>query len=337
MLFISALFFLTRLISLTRLPIFNDEAIYLDWGWREVNIKGQMFYSLFDAKQPLLMWFFGLSQKVFSDPLLAGRLVSVVTGYLTLWGLYCLGKKYFSRKTGLIAGLFYTVIPIFLLYDRQALMENAIACVGVWTIYFFLKLYQENKVKDAVILGIVLGLGFFIKSSGLIFFLTILLLAAWLLIKKKNTLIFSGNVFLAFLVSQIILLPLYLQKTFWQTLPTNSRFSLTVGELTKLPFLTWWNNLVGAIEITFWQLTPPIFALIVVSMAFFIKKEKKPEQKILLIWTLFSLGLVLLTIKNIFPRYLVAFLPIALLFAADRTNFFIGSLLAGVAIFLTLV
>ncbi len=328
MLFISALYFLTRLINLTLLPIFNDEAIYLDWGWREVNLKGQLFYSLADAKQPFLMWAFGMFQKIFFDPLLAGRLTSVITGYLTLWGLYFLGKKYFSKKTGLITGLFYTVIPFFLLYDRQALMESAIACIGVWTIYFYLKLYQEKKVKDVVFLGIVLGLGFFIKSSSLIFFLTILLITVWLFLRNKNRLIFVSNVFLALLVSQIVLIPLYLQSTFWQTLSTNGRFSLTMSELIRLPLLTWWRNLVGATEIMFWQITPPIFFLIVVGIFFFIRKEKKPEQKILLAWSLISLGLVLLTVRNISSRYLVAFLPLILLFAADRTNYFIGTLLA---------
>jgi len=337
MLFISALYFLTRLVNPTLLPIFNDEAIYLDWGWREINLKGQLFFSLSDAKQPFLMWIFGLFQKIFSDPLLAGRLVSVITGYLTLWGLYCLGKKYFGRKTGLIVGLFYTVIPLFSLYDRQALMESALACIGIWTVYFYLKLYQENKAKEAIFLGMILGLGFFIKSSSLIFFITILLVTVWLFIKNKKKLIFSANVFLAFLVSQIIVLPLYFQKVFWQVLSTNNRFSLTVGELMRLPFLAWWSNLVGAVEIMFWQITPPIFFLIIVGIVILIRKEKKSEQKILLVWLLVSLGLVLLTVRNISPRYLVAFLPALLLFAADRTNFIIGGLLAVVAIFLVLV
>jgi len=336
MLFVSALFFLTRLINLLRLPIFNDEAIYLDWGWREINIKGQLFFSLADAKQPFLMWIFGFFQKIFSDPLLAGRMVSVIAGSLTLWGLYCLGKKYFSKKTALIAGLFYIVIPIFLLYDRQALMESAIACVGVWTIYFFLKLYQKNKIKDAIILGTILGLGFFIKSSSLIFFLTILLMSVWLFKKNKTKLIFGGNILLAFLTSQIVVLPLYFQKLFWQTLSTNSRFSLTIGELIRLPVLVWWSNLIGMVEIMFWQITPPVFFLIIVGIVMFIKKEKKSEQKMLLVWLLISLGLVLLTVRNISPRYLVSFLPITLLFAADAISYFIGSLLAAVAVLLTL-
>ena len=45
-------YFVFRLVNLTKLPIFNDEAIYLDWGWRETHRAGFLYYSLYDAKQP---------------------------------------------------------------------------------------------------------------------------------------------------------------------------------------------------------------------------------------------------------------------------------------------
>ena len=35
---------LFRLSNLTLLPIFNDEAIYLDWGWRETHSAGNLYY-----------------------------------------------------------------------------------------------------------------------------------------------------------------------------------------------------------------------------------------------------------------------------------------------------
>ncbi len=52
-----ALFLFVRLVNLTALPIFNDEAIYVNWGQIMVNKPGFAFYSLFDGKQPLLMWY----------------------------------------------------------------------------------------------------------------------------------------------------------------------------------------------------------------------------------------------------------------------------------------
>jgi len=60
LLFIILFYFLLRLPKLTLIPIFNDEAIYLDWGWREIHGGASLFYSLYDGKQPLLMWVFGI-------------------------------------------------------------------------------------------------------------------------------------------------------------------------------------------------------------------------------------------------------------------------------------
>src|SRR3989344_4355335 len=136
---LSISYFLFRLVNLTKLPIFNDEAIYLDWGWRETHVPGYLYYSLYDAKQPLLMWLFGISQTIFPDPLFAGRLVLVIFGFLTLAGIYKISKKYFDKKTAIIACILYILVPIFVFYDRQVLMESAIGAIGIWSVYYLLK------------------------------------------------------------------------------------------------------------------------------------------------------------------------------------------------------
>src|SRR3989344_5533705 len=98
------LYLATRPINLTLMPIFIDEANYLDWGWRETHTPNFLFYSLYDAKPPLVMWLFGLSQSAISDPLLAGRLVTVLFGLATLLGLYLISP---------FSSLIYVFVPIF--------------------------------------------------------------------------------------------------------------------------------------------------------------------------------------------------------------------------------
>ena len=143
LLIITLVYFFFRLINLTKLPIFNDEAIYLDWAWRETNEPGMLFYSLYDGKQPLLMWLFGISMHIFSDPFFAGRFISVIFGFLTLLGIYKLGKKYFTQNIATASALLYIFIPLFSFYDRQALMEAAVGAVGVWTIWFALLFWKK--------------------------------------------------------------------------------------------------------------------------------------------------------------------------------------------------
>jgi len=310
---LSFIYLFLRSINLTLLPIFNDESIYLDWGYRTVNLKGQLFYPLFDAKPPLLMWFFGLSQKIFSDPLFAGRVVSVACGYLTMLGIYFLAERHFGKKTAVFSSLLYIVVPIFSFFDRQALMESAMGAIGVWSLLLFLKLHLKNRITDAVYLGLVLAAGFFIKSNGLIYFFSGLLLFTFLSIRSKGKNIDSVNFFLALLVSQLTLLPLYVQSMFWQTLSSNSRFSLTIGELLRLPSNIWANNLIGAFEIIFWQMTPLVFFGIIVGIAM-VLMGKKEERKWPVFWMTANFAMVLIFVRNISPRYMVSFLPLTVVF-----------------------
>lgn len=158
--FVLFFYFVLRLINLTKPPLFNDEAIYLDWGWRETHVAGYIYYSLYDAKQPLLMWIFGIMESIFSDPVFAGRIVSVFAGFFTLIGLYKITGKLINNKAALLSSLFYAVIPIFSFFDRQALMESSIAAVGVWTCYFLMRFFENKGHKYSLILGAVLGIGF---------------------------------------------------------------------------------------------------------------------------------------------------------------------------------
>jgi len=290
------LYFLIRLPNLTLLPIFTDETNYLDWGWRATHAPGHLWYSLYDAKPPLVMWFFGLSQSLISDPLLAGRLVSVLFGALTLLGIYFLGKKLFSPSVGLWAPIFYSLSPIFHLYDRQALMESALAAVFVWLIYF---------VDHPVISGLLLGLGLLIKPTALLFFAPFLLIRTLSLLKSKNfgtsVLHFLLSIFIAFLVT----LPMLIQPI-WQK---NSHLT---GQYLQFPSPVVFTNFQTSADILFWFLTPPIFILALIGL-FKFRRTHWP----LIVWVFLPLFIQVLTGKFLIHRYLAPFLPPLLLFAAS--------------------
>ncbi len=301
---LSLTYFISRLINLTVLPIFNDEAIYLHWGWIETHIPNQLFYSLFDAKQPMLIWIFGWAQNIFSDPLWAGRIISVIFGYLTMVGLYLIGKSLFNKRTATMAELLYCFIPLFFLYDRQALMESAIAACGVWSFYWLMALWKTNNTRYAVYLGLVLGCGFFIKSSSTLFFIP-----AGLLLFKKPKIIIS------FLIALIVVSPLLAQSQYWQTLSTNSRYSLSLTELFRFPINIWLTNVTGIIEIIFWQLTPFVFVSIFIGL--FLSRKKFING-----WLLIVLSSVVIFTRNVSARYIVSYLPLFLLYTANSIDRF---------------
>ena len=250
-------YFVVRLPNLTLLPIFNDEAIYLDWGWRETHIPGMLYYSLYDGKQPLLMWIFGVFQDFFPDPLFAGRLVSVLTGACSLVGIYLIAKMLFAKNVAYLSSLFYIVIPLFVFFDRQALMESAIATVGVFACYCAIKLWTTNAQRFAYALGIVLGVGFWIKSSVLIFLAAFVILSGivfWRSTQKARVIKHSAIVF-AMVIATIPLL--LINPDFWASFPRNAQYALTLAELARFPLVPWLQNVWANLVISFFYLTPP--------------------------------------------------------------------------------
>lgn len=333
-LLLSAVYFILRLTNLTKLPIFNDEAIYLDWGWRETHIPGNLYYSLYDGKQPFLMWIFGIFEHFLPDPLFAGRLVSVLFGFATVISIYKIGKAYFNTSIAYIAFCFYIIIPIFSYYDRQALMESAIGCIGVSSCYVFLRLLETNSKKYSIFLGILLGVGYFIKSSALIFLLTFFIISIIIIfLNKINKKILFKNIGIVFLTIFFVDLLLLIQPLYWQTLSTNSRYSLTIGELLHFPISKWLSNFWGNMEKSFFFVTPIVFILGIAGIVMAIKDKK---LYIVALWFIACFLLQTSLMRNLSQRYIISFLPLFALFSAFASWYLFSKWkVAGMVIFLS--
>ncbi len=307
---ITVFYFLVRTAHLTAIPIFNDEAIYLDWGWRETHEPGYLYYSLYDAKQPFLMWFFGIAQSLLGDPLFAGRLVSVLIGYITMLGIYFVSRRFFGQNVAFLAGILYIITPLFSFFDRQALMESSMTALSIWSFYLLFLLWQTSMRKHAVLLGGVLGMGFFIKSAALIFVVIVLLLYGYRWFReprtRKGLLQQIGIIFSVFLLVNILLL---IQPQFWSTFHANSRYSLTVSELIHFPVSTWFRNVAANLLIAFFYISPLLF-LSAVGGFFILFKLKTKQIRLYFAW--FAIGILLQSFFSRFAsqRYTVSFLPL---------------------------
>lgn len=312
-LFVAIAYFLVRIPKLTLIPIFNDESIYLDWAWRETHVPGFLYYSLYDAKQPLVMWLFGFSSHFFSDPLYAGRFVSLCLGLTSTIGLYFVGKEFFDNKIGIIAALLYTIIPIFVLFDRQALLESAITACCIWSFFFLTRsLQKERSIKNELLTGVILGLGYFSKSTAILFFVTAIFSVSYLTYKKSEPLYIKRAMTIGGAFIFVILL-LIINPIFWKTLPTNSRYVLGIGDLIHFPIALWFQNIWAFLQISFLFLTPIVPILSFVTIFEFIKHRK---NILLLVWLLIPLAIAILTLKAPSQRYIVGLLPFFALLAS---------------------
>lgn len=168
-----------RLYQLTLLPIFADEAIYIRWAQVMKAEETLRFLPLSDGKQPLFMWLVIPFLKLFSDPLFAGRFVSVASGIGTLIGIFSLAYYLFkSKKVALVAGFTYAISPFSIFFDRMALVDSLLTCFGVWTLFFGALTVKTHRLDFAMITGFLLGGALLTKSTGLFF--AILLPSAWI-------------------------------------------------------------------------------------------------------------------------------------------------------------
>lgn len=162
--------FALRVYRLTLLPIFTDEAIYVRWAQVMRAEPTLRFVPLSDGKQPLFMWTMIPFFKVFSDPLFAGRFLSVLCGLTTLIGVIVIAYLLFkSKKIAIVAGIIYAIIPFTFFFDRMALVDSMLSMFGVW---FFIFMYLASKTKRldfAMISGLLLGGGLLTKSPALFF------------------------------------------------------------------------------------------------------------------------------------------------------------------------
>ncbi len=311
------------LINLTLLPIFNDESIYLDWGWSHTHTPGHLYDALLDAKQPLMIWIFGIFENFFDDPLFAGRFASVLIGLTTAFGIYTLAKKLFNKQTAIVAILLYAIIPIFTFYNRQALLEAAVACCGIWSSIALLNIIRHPSTKNSIILGTILGIGFFVKSSILLFIVSASLVIGFYIWRERNVdLVKSYFISLATFVCVDFLL--FINPIFWQTFSSNSRYAFTLAEIFTFPFNTWGNNLSGFFEIGFIFITPLIF-LASIWGVYKMKKDTIKYGQIIFAYFISALLLEVLSAKSQSQRYIVPFLP----FLVIPASYFLSSLWKG--------
>src|ERR1700722_291223 len=164
---IIVLYLFTRLFNILSLPIFTDEAIYIHWTQVAANDASWRFISLTDGKQPMYVWVAIFFYKAIHDPLLAGRLVSVLTGLVSTIGMLFLGWELFkNKKIGILSSLLYVLYPFALVYDKMAMYDSMVAMFIIWILYFTILLVRHVRLDLGMILGMVIGAGMLTKTNA---------------------------------------------------------------------------------------------------------------------------------------------------------------------------
>lgn len=297
----------TRLFHIMSFPIFTDEAIYVRWAQIAKNDPSMRFISLTDGKQPSFVWLTMVVMRFVSDPLLAGRLVSVGTGLISMVGLFFLANVLFKNYwIGLASAILYAISPFALVYDRMALYDSLVGAFALWGLLLAILLAKKVRLDVAILFGMVVGGGLITKTSALfsLYLLPItLLLFRWDLEKRKRLLTWAGLAFISIGLALGFSLILKLSPLSYMILDKNALFIYHLSELLPYrAFSAWPGNLVllGSWLVTY--MTFPIVLLIVISP--FLSPRYRKEIVVLFLW--FAIPFVFLALfgRILHPRFI---------------------------------
>ncbi len=311
-LLISGCYLITRLINLGIIPIFTDEAIYSYWAQVALNDPANRYISLVDGKQPLFIWISAIFQNFIADPLIATRMTSVLSGALAVIGIYLVARELFSVKVAKIASILYIFLPFTLLYDRLALYDSLLTMLGLFSVYFSLRLVKNPRLDFALLNGMTIGLALLTKSSGYfyIFYIPTTLLLINLKAKNAKTKLIKWFYFsfLSVVLAQIIYNTLRLSPFFYIISQKNLEFIRPLREVIDKPFLHLSSNLITIANWLSSYLGLPLLVLFTASTLYFLYRK---NIKILLLSTLVFLPLFAegLFNKVLYPRFLLFYFP----------------------------
>jgi len=148
--------------------IANDSASY---GFMARDfLKGDFIRGLSPAFHPFYPFLISLVSFDPTNVEIAGRLVSLFFGTLTLIPIFYLAKEVVGLKAAIFSGFFYSFHPYLVTYSGMLLSETTYWGLLTLSIYYFWKGVRNGKIFKIMISGFFLGLAYLTRPEGIVYF-----------------------------------------------------------------------------------------------------------------------------------------------------------------------
>jgi 4-amino-4-deoxy-L-arabinose transferase-like glycosyltransferase len=162
---IVAFYLATRLSFVNRFPYFFDEGTYGDFTYRGSVALKDVWYSMTIGREPLQIWFGIVWVKLGFSPLMAMRIVALLSGLLTLPVLFLLGRRLADDWVGLAAAGLYAVLPFFVVHNGIGIMESLVVLIVATALLLQIDLARRPRLPLAAALGAVVAAGILTKEN----------------------------------------------------------------------------------------------------------------------------------------------------------------------------
>ena len=317
------LYFTLRLPNLTLQPIFADEGIYIRWAQVMRAEPTLRFLPLSDGKTPLFMWSMIPLLKIFDDPLFAGRFLSVLTGFITLAGVFALSWKIFGKRVAFWSALIYAVVPYAVFFDRMALVDSMLSAFTIWSLFFAVWILKSQRLDLAMILGYLLGGALLTKTPAMVNLLILPLTILGFSFKKMQKYKLF-KLLACWAVAVVIALTMYnllrLGPEFHMLSSRNADYVFTLGELSGRPLDPFLPHLRDIADWFPKLITWPILGVMGVGVIYALFRVPQqafrgPSPIVVLLWAVVPLLIQMAFLKTFTARYLLFSIPPLLILA----------------------
>jgi len=139
-------------------PLWWDSHIYLGMG-KYVFSGGKIgiWENFRPLVHPLMLGFFW---KMGLNSIMIGKGLDLLFSLLSVYLVYKIGDKVYSKEVGLFASTLFSFTPIFIIFSGLVLTEPLTLFLGLWGIYFF---FKDSHLIYNYFSGLFLGLAFLTK------------------------------------------------------------------------------------------------------------------------------------------------------------------------------
>ncbi len=101
---------------------------------------------------------------------IVGRLITIIEGILTVIFIYLIGAKLYDKKTGLIAGFIFSILPTAVFQAHFFVVDSPAVFWSMLCLYFLVKIINKKGIKKSwfIISGVLLGLALGTKYMNIL-------------------------------------------------------------------------------------------------------------------------------------------------------------------------
>ncbi len=160
-----------------------------------------------DFHPPLYYLFLNYTFQFISFNDLSGRLLSAITGCLSIWLVYLFGKQLKVKSAGLLLALFFSVFFYHIKYSQEIRMYIFLFALVIISSLLFLKYLRENKIQYLLLYVLVSTVTIYTQYYGFFIILAHGLCLIHLLLIKQIDFCLFRNFIKAFCMIILFYLP----------------------------------------------------------------------------------------------------------------------------------